>query len=252
MKLDVSNLTFPTWFAKYSLQSVKRDMWSKSSSSYYCFIIIGMLVVVSSGRHLSEVHAQNDLSDRYMPTDATPGKICLKDLGASAQGAGGRPPPQKNWDGGGAPLPQTKKHRKAQKNDESALRAKEVIYYQCVTGVTRPPNQNLVPTPLGFTEIVGLVIHEKIMSSCFRILFGRRCTMSSYCVALLCGYFAVDRTCKSRPSCHGRCSVSTVIGVITILHTLVFYCAATLNTAYTWILVFRRLVILCNTVVLQE
>ena len=42
--------------------------------------------------------------------------------GASAQGGqGGRPPLQKNWDGGGAPP--NEKHRKAQKNDESALRA---------------------------------------------------------------------------------------------------------------------------------
>ena len=36
-------------------------------------------------------------------------------------GQGGRPPLQKNWDGGGAPP--NEKHRKAQKNDESALRA---------------------------------------------------------------------------------------------------------------------------------
>ena len=64
----------------------------------------------------------------------------IQSAGASAQGGrGGGRPPKKNWDGGGAPLPQTKKHRKAQKSDESALRAKEVIYYQCVTGVTRPP-----------------------------------------------------------------------------------------------------------------
>ena len=32
---------------------------------------------------------------------------------------------------------------------------KEVIYYQCVTGVTPPPNQNLVPTPLILVQVTN-------------------------------------------------------------------------------------------------
>ena len=77
--------------------------------------------------------------------------------GASAQGGrGGRPPPPKKiGTGGRPPSPQTKKHRKAQKNDESALRAKEVIYYQCVTGVTRPPQSKFgADAPAGHDSLV--------------------------------------------------------------------------------------------------
>ena len=48
--------------------------------------------------------------------------------GASAQGGRGAAAPPKKLGRGRRPPPQTKKHRKAQKNDESALRAKEVIW----------------------------------------------------------------------------------------------------------------------------
>ena len=63
--------------------------------------------------------------------------------GASAQGGGGgrgaAAAPKKLGRGRRPPLPQTKKHRKAQKNDESALRAKEVIIILSVCDRCDPP-----------------------------------------------------------------------------------------------------------------